>query len=591
MGFTVLPDFQAKKLKREIKKEKRQKQNKRKEKRQIKRYLKRRGFVNIFASSLLITALIFGCISGGIWYYRVKAAVQQSNQDLEDILDIIKVNMAHSYKSWQERTDLSEEEREEQFKIWMRMYVNTMSDYYPFSDGVGMIYDANGNLFCSTDDSVALVQQHFDMDSEVVDEYQIVWMKAYEAGNELNTEVLEEYNKYCNIPYDGNEYDVRVSSGYIEGDKFYYGKIDFYEPSGMGDGALAKSYDCSPKDTEKMQKIEQFYPEEYTGEYDYYIPILHRKASDSTRMEAIDIYEKNKDDERLSGSSSMGEQGLGKYTRSTFDRIQVADGVEYVLVTAVSYDYMTQNRTFFLYYFVIGIIMVFVISFFDARYRYVRLKAHYDFEDYQKNLTNAMAHDLKSPLMVLSGMAENLKEQVHTEKRDYYAEEIVRVVGDMNHMVEQILGFSKLGSDYKLDKKQSVDMRQLTEELVQGYEVSDSDKHFNIDVEGNIFVDGDVVLLRQMVDNLIKNAIVHGDGGMIYVEMHDKTFIVENAYSGTLTQKDVPRLLTAYEKDDSRKRTGGHGLGLSIVNQIVDLHGGNLSVIIEDKRFRVCIVF
>ncbi len=589
MGFTILPDMQAKKIKNEQKKEYRAKRRERKGKRQTKRYLKRKRFWGVLVSSLFFTILVFGSIGACILHYRMEAATQESVQQLEDMITIISNNMQHSYTVWHDRADLSEDEKDEQFRIWMSRYIYMIPDLYPFSEGVAAIYDVQGNLLCSTNDSVGMIQDHYESNRSLDDPYYIAWMKEYTAGNQPSEEILDEYVQYMEKQSHGEEYEVNVSSGYLDGDVFYYGKIDFYEPGKK----LVKTYDCSPADTSGMQVIEQFVPSERTDEYDYYIPIIHRKVSAFMEQEASAIYEEYKEDERLSGATSVGEQGIGSYTMSTFDRIWITDvdGEQYILVTAVQYDYMEQNGTWVLRYCLIFAAMSVVIGCFIGRYRYVRLKAHYDFEDYQKNLTNAMAHDLKSPLMALSGMAENLKEQVHTEKRDYYAEEIIRLAGDMNHMVEQILGFSKLENVHMLEKKEAVDMRQLTDEAVHSYESYYGDDRFQFDVEGNLTLEGDIVLLRRMMDNLVQNALVHGDAGVITIELQEKSITIENEYSGGLTQKDVPRLLQAFEKDDSRKQTRGHGLGLSIVKQIAELHDGKMSVIIKDKRFCVKISF
>lgn len=591
MGFTILPDMQAKKEQRRKRKERKEKRRAGIAKKRRKRYLKRKSFASVLLSTLLITAMILGTIGGGILYYRVNAAVQESINELDERVDIIRSNMQNSYTKWQEKTDLSAAEREEQFQNFMYLYILMIPDMFPFSEGAGAIYDTDGNVLASTGEPMGLLQEHYDEESSQGTSYPLVWRKLYAAGNQPDETIMKEYGEYYQKMCMGEEYEVKVSSGYLDGDVFYYGKIEFYAPGETGVKKLVKTYDCSPADTSGMQEIHPYEQVDRTGEHDYYIPILHRNSEVETEAEANLIYQEHKSDERLSGASSIGEKGFGRYVRSTFDRIQVVDDKEYILVTAVQYDFMDQNGAWVWKYCLAFLVAILLFGFMIAKYRYVRLKAHYDFEDYQKNLTNAMAHDLKSPLMVLSGMAENLKEQVHTEKRDYYAEEIIRLVGDMNHMVEQILGFSKLGNVNTLGKKESVDVRRLTEEIVQGYEQLCSDGHIHIDVDGDLMLEGDAVLLRQMMDNLIRNALVHGDAGVIAIELSEKSITIENNYSGPLAQKDVPRLLEAFEKEDSRKQTGGHGLGLSIVKQIVELHGGRLSVTIADKRFSVRVEF
>lgn len=591
MGFTILPDMQAKKEQRKKRKERKEKRRAGIAKKRRKQYLKRKSFASVLLSTLLITVMILGTIGGGILYYRVNAAVQESIHELDDRVDIIRSNMQNSYTMWQDKTDLSAAEREEQFLVFMYLYILMIPDMFPFSEGAGAIYDMDGNVLASTGEQIGLLQEHFDEGNSEETYSPLIWRKLYAAGNQPDEKIIKEYGEYYQKMCLGEEYDVRVSSGYLDGDVFYYGKIDFYAPGETGVKKLVKTYDCSPADTSGMQEIHPYEQVDRTGEYDYYIPLLHRASSVETEIEANRIYEEYKSDVVLSGASSIGEKGFGRYVRSTFDRIQVAYDKEYVLVTAVQYDYMEQNGAWIWKYCIAFLAAILLFGFMIAKYRYMRLKAHYDFEDYQKNLTNAMAHDLKSPLMVLSGMAENLKEQVHTEKRDYYAEEIIRLVGDMNHMVEQILGFSKLGNVNTLGKKELVDVRKLTEELVQGYEQLCLDGNIHIDVDGDLSVEGDAVLLRQMMDNLVRNALVHGDAGVIAIELLQKSITIENNYSGLFTQKDVPRLLEAFEKDDSRKQTGGHGLGLSIVKQIVELHGGRLSVTIADKRFCVRVEF
>ncbi len=585
MKITLLPDIQAKKEKHAIKKEHRRKSKAKQQKKRNSRYLKRRGFFHVFVTSLLATTLLVGGIGAGILYNKIDRVVIYSQEQIDEDIDLLRTQIEYYYNNWNAQEGMSEDEREKQFIIMMQMCLLPICERNMFTGAAGALYNDKGVKMCGTDETFGLIQEHFDSDVS----YSPLWRRYYKAGNRPSADILEMYNDYLNKSYTDNRYNAKLVSGYIDGDVFYYGKIAFYEPGETGASEEVMVYDCSPTDTDGMQKIDEFAPMDRTGEYDHYIPVLHKTSDVTAESELESIYMEFAGDEQLPASTTVGEEAFYKYTLQYSGRIQVADDKEYILVLSFHYDCMKENGAWIVRYCISFGVVILLLAFFIAKYRYVRLKAHYEFEDYQKNLTNAMAHDLKSPLMVISGMAENLKEQVHTEKRDYYAQEIMRLVGDMNHMIEQILGFSKLGNINKLENKEMVDMRKLIEEIVENYEELCTDDSKPIDVEGELLVEGDAVLLRQMTENLVGNALLHADVGVISIELSDHVFCIKNNYLGTLTQEDVPRLLQAFEKEESRKRTGGHGLGLSIVNQIVLLHGWNLTVKIADKYFMVCI--
>lgn len=118
------------------------------------------------------------------------------------------------------------------------------------------------------------------------------------------------------------------------------------------------------------------------------------------------------------------------------------------------------------------------ITVFATAVIYLTRKNRYDRQEYRRNMTNAMAHDLKTPLMAMSGYAENLLANVHTDKRQQYAETISENVRRMNGMIEQMLEIDRLetGKRRKGEKLESVDMAELFRKVIEENEVSISSR-------------------------------------------------------------------------------------------------------------------
>ncbi|MDK1492012.1 HAMP domain-containing sensor histidine kinase [Sinorhizobium sp. 7-81] len=179
-------------------------------------------------------------------------------------------------------------------------------------------------------------------------------------------------------------------------------------------------------------------------------------------------------------------------------------------------------------------------------------------------LANA-SHELRSPLARLR-MAIDLYEQAPDESRKA---EIVRNLAELDTLVEEILMASRLDHVEKLDAPESVDLLAL---------VSEEGARNGVEVSGSpATVKGDARLIGRLVRNLMQNALRHGGppvtatvaraGGMVELRVRD--------HGPGIPDSESARVFEPFYRPSGRSEaTGGWGLGLALVRQIAERHGG-----------------
>jgi signal transduction histidine kinase len=208
-------------------------------------------------------------------------------------------------------------------------------------------------------------------------------------------------------------------------------------------------------------------------------------------------------------------------------------------------------------------------------------------EKMRKEFTASVSHELKTPISLIDGYAEALKDNVVVdEDRDYYLDVIIDESRRMNNLVSDMLDLSQLESgNFKLIKEE-FNIDELISQIVRKFSTMISQK--NIDLRVSLIkgqkVNADWDRIEQVLNNLLTNAIRHvDDNGFIKIEMKkDEQWVtVEVENSGKhISEEEQGRIWdNFYKVDKSRNRKlGGTGIGLAIVKNILKLHESEYGV-------------
>ena len=244
--------------------------------------------------------------------------------------------------------------------------------------------------------------------------------------------------------------------------------------------------------------------------------------------------------------------------------------------------------TFVIIYFVLFTLIALLVSL--VKYR--NLLYFYRNEDFRKTLMNSMAHDLKTPLAAMSGYAQNLKENVGTDKREHYAQAIEDNANYMNGIITDILALSKIEENMLHPKKQSTDFVEVLNEIAGNYKDQLEEKKLHFTCEGKFIRRVDPTLIKRALENLFTNAMKYTEeGGEIKISAKHIPFneqlIFENSPAKTIECKPKKLWEPFVKGSESRTENNGTGVGLAITKNILDMHHLKGKISYKDNLFIV----
>lgn len=220
-------------------------------------------------------------------------------------------------------------------------------------------------------------------------------------------------------------------------------------------------------------------------------------------------------------------------------------------------------------------------------------KQREELENMRRDFTNAAAHELKTPLSVIRGFAENLKENTVEEKRDYYLDQIISQTEQMDNLVREMIAISKMDSNEMTWEKESISMVQVLNEQMDKLEAVIKEKNLSVicKTEEDFTLQGDKMQLGKMVWNLLSNAVEYNlQDGKIWITSDKNSLRIENTGNKIPEEQKNSVFDMFYTGDESRHERSKHlGLGLYLAKRICDGHGLKIFLINTDAGVKVVV--
>lgn len=199
-----------------------------------------------------------------------------------------------------------------------------------------------------------------------------------------------------------------------------------------------------------------------------------------------------------------------------------------------------------------------------------------------RSLTNAVAHELRTPIFRIQWQAEMLKDTPLNEAQQDTVESIVEDTEEMEKMVDELLCYAKLDSIDLENLQQPLEIRGFLNHAIIRW---NKETELNIDLslpEQAQLIQADETLLNRALDNLVRNAMKFARSQVsIETSVHqDQLQIAVHDDGDGVAQEHQARLFEPFYVGDKarNKAKSGHGLGLSIVDKICAQHNATVEV-------------
>jgi len=313
----------------------------------------------------------------------------------------------------------------------------------------------------------------------------------------------------------------------------------------------------------------------------------------------------------LSGGSSHGvEPAHSIFSLSEATTVTVNGETCYLLIGVQGYplsDSILYLMPIYIFLFFLMLILFFIVS----RSFIKMYEQQAERESARRDLINAIAHELKTPLGIIRSFCEGLKEKINEGKTEHYIDVIQDETMRMDEAILDMLAASQLETDINLSR-QKCSLNKIAEQTLTRYHEVLANKGIVVQIlsTDDCMINCDAKLMEKVISNFLSNAVRHApEGGNIKIFITDDngnidngnsengtnsaystdnadstnntnsannsevTFAIENSGQPIPADK-IAHVWDAYYKTDAaRSNPKGTGLGLFIVKSILTAHG------------------
>jgi two-component system sensor histidine kinase CreC len=204
-------------------------------------------------------------------------------------------------------------------------------------------------------------------------------------------------------------------------------------------------------------------------------------------------------------------------------------------------------------------------------------------KEYVEELMHTLTHELKSPIAAIQSSAELLREEMPAAEREHFLNNILEQNTRQKLLIDKLLALVKVEKQQKLDHVTSVNLRELITQVITDFSSKLQGKSIRLDSQiEEITIQGDSLLLRQAIGNLVDNAIdFTPSGSTISISARQldgtATILITDKGDG-IPEYAKDRLFERFyslPRQDGLKSTG---LGLPFVREVMILHRGTVTI-------------